>query len=181
MRSRRGANRQGVSCERCCEVRVVQYRVDAQPRQDGVYSYVSIRVHVRAFMVTNGRYLFVANVCTCDGGVPQTGAHCPLNGAAKCAACNAGWTINLANTECIRMYILRLRKHQQKRCNELCLHFGVLGNTCICNNGVAQTGAGCLVDGDAKCASCDIGWTINLEKSECICTCVFVDVYVPER
>ena len=42
----------------------------------------------------------VANVCACANGVPETGATCAMNGAAKCKACNPGWTINRAKTAC---------------------------------------------------------------------------------
>ena len=45
------------------------------------------------------------------------------------------------------------------------------GNTCVCKNGVGQTGAGCPAIGAEKCASCDAGFTINHEKTKCIRTC----------
>ena len=33
--------------------------------------------------------------------------------------------------------------------------FDYTGDVCVCKNGVGQTGAGCLVIGAEKCASCD--------------------------
>ena len=44
-------------------------------------------------------------------------------------------------------------------------------NTCTCNNGVAETGAGCSVNGAARCKSCKTGWTITTARTKCICKC----------
>merc|ERR1712232_1427483 len=41
-----------------------------------------------------------ANSCTCDNGVAKTGSECTSNGASMCKSCNAGWTLNSANTAC---------------------------------------------------------------------------------
>merc|ERR1712232_1230702 len=41
-----------------------------------------------------------ANSCTCDNGVAKTGSECASNGASMCKSCNAGWTLNSANTAC---------------------------------------------------------------------------------
>ena len=46
--------------------------------------------------------LCAVNTCTCKNGLAQTGEHCPANGAAKCASCNAGFHMNEAKTECAR-------------------------------------------------------------------------------
>ena len=46
----------------------------------------------------------------------------------------------------------------------------VVVNTCICANGVAETGAYCPVNGAAKCASCASGWKISADRTYCICT-----------
>ena len=35
-----------------------------------------------------------ANQCTCNGGTGATGAACPTNGAAKCVACDSGYTLD---------------------------------------------------------------------------------------
>ena len=48
----------------------------------------------------------VATTCTCKNGVGATGTDCPVYGAAKCAACNHGFTVNHARTECIGKFIL---------------------------------------------------------------------------
>ena len=44
-------------------------------------------------------------------------------------------------------------------------------NICTCENGVAPTAASCPVNGAAECVSCNTGWTINNERTECIRTC----------
>jgi len=49
--------------------------------------------------------------------------------------------------------------------------FDCTGNTCVCKNGVGQTGAGCPAIGAEKGASCDAGFTINHERTKCIRTC----------
>jgi len=41
-------------------------------------------------------------------------------------------------------------------------------NSCTCQNGVAQTGVECSVDGAARCMSCNTGWTANLDRTQCI-------------
>ena len=42
------------------------------------------------------------------------------------------------------------------------------GNICKCDNGAAQIGADCPVNGDAKCTFCNNGWTINHARTACI-------------
>ena len=51
--------------------------------------------------MSNDLISFAENQCKCDNGVAQTGAGCPANGAAKCAACNTGWTLSHDKTKCI--------------------------------------------------------------------------------
>ena len=122
---------------------------------------------------------FAANTCTCMNGVAETGADCPVNGTAKCFACNTGWTINNARTECNRKCAnLCMHEQTQERIKitwlkwRTCvLHIFVAVNTCSCKNGVAQTGTGCPASGAKKCASCNTGWTINYGATKCICTC----------
>ena len=53
-------------------------------------------------------------------------------------------------------------------------HHTVVGNVCRCENGVAQTGVGCPMHRIAKCESCNVGWTINYDKSKCIRTYEYV-------
>ena len=50
----------------------------------------------------------------------------------------------------------------------------VSGNMCICYNGVAEIGPHCPVNGGAKCKSCNAGWTMNRDRTKCICTYVSV-------
>ena len=65
-------------------------------------AYFDINEHkFDANMAKSVRYHFVANMCTCKNGVPQLGAHCPVNGAARCLSCNSGWTISQDGTKCI--------------------------------------------------------------------------------
>ena len=47
---------------------------------------------------------FVANRCKCEDGVAEAGAHCPLDGMAKCKSCNSGWTLNYAKAKCMRTW-----------------------------------------------------------------------------
>ena len=47
----------------------------------------------------------VVNVCTCNHGVAATGTGCPTFGAAQCASCRPGYTLNGAKTMCISTYI----------------------------------------------------------------------------
>ena len=114
---------------------------------------------------------FAANVCKCDNGVAQVAAGCIATGASKCLSCNTGWTINRDGTECIRTcQFFSARTHPQPiLC--LCLHWHFLVNACTCDNGVGQTGAGCAVNGAAKCAACNPGWTANHDNTKCIREC----------
>ena len=109
-------------------------------------------------------------MCTCENGVAQLGVHCPVNGAAKCASCNSGWTINHESTKCIRTCLHSRMKRQQ--CNNGAvapLNCLFVVNTCTCTNGVAQIGVHCPTHGAAKCASCNAGFTINQVRTECTC------------
>ena len=45
------------------------------------------------------------NKCVCNNGFAPIDGHCAVDGAAKCASCKTGWTINQFRTECIRTYI----------------------------------------------------------------------------
>ena len=107
-----------------------------------------------------------ANKCTCDNGVPQTGAGCLVVGAAECSSCNAGWTINRDRTECIRTSHARVNTELSSIFS--CWHCDSAVNMCTCLNGVGQAGPGCPVNGAAKCLACNSGWTINDDKTECI-------------
>ena len=53
----------------------------------------------------------------------------------------------------------------------------IVGNICTCKNGVAETGVGCPVDRTSKCMSCNTGWTINLARTACLCTCAYFRMY----
>ena len=44
-------------------------------------------------------------------------------------------------------------------------------NGCACPNSVATTGAGCPANGAAKCASCNTGFTLTHDKTQCIGEC----------
>ena len=124
------------------------------------------------------------NYCTCDNGVGQTGAGCPVEGTAKCASCNAGFTLNDRRGECIRTCarvpictctskpIIILKHDLASSVLLQCTYLHrLLGNVCACDNGVAQSGAECPVNGATKCASCNAGWTINDGRTECTRTC----------
>ena len=122
---------------------------------------------------------YAANTCTCHNGVAQTGAGCPFNGAAKCLTCNVGWTISHDKTKCFGA------------CAHFCIRepiitnyavvsmfmFVLAANTCKCENGVAQSGARCSVNGASKCSLCNLGWTINHASTECIRTCARCCMY----
>ena len=41
------------------------------------------------------------NQCTCANGTPKTGTACTSNGAAMCARCNSGFTMNAQQTGCL--------------------------------------------------------------------------------
>lgn len=66
----------------------------------------------------------------------------------------------------IVMYILR------KKCHLITYppHRNSVGNTCVCKHGVAQLGVYCPVNGAANCLSCNTGFTINSDNTECIRT-----------
>ena len=49
--------------------------------------------------------------------------------------------------------------------------FGLPGNSCVCDNGVAESGTRCPVNGAAKCISCYAGWILNRDRTTCTCTC----------
>ena len=70
--------------------------------------------------------------------------------------------------------MLCMRKPIKKGC---CLYWHFLGNVCTCSNGVAETGVGCPVKGEAKCESCNAGWAINSAKTECIRTCEYCRIH----
>ena len=48
--------------------------------------------------------LFPVKMCTCKNGVGETDGGCPVDGAAKCKSCNAGYKMNTERTECIRTF-----------------------------------------------------------------------------
>ena len=103
MQERRSGNGTWLLLERCREMRGVQHRADNQSRQNRVHAYVFARQFnpvpkLNAVVRCNS----TVNACTCENGVGQTGAGCPLNGAAKCASCHTGFTINDERTKCIR-------------------------------------------------------------------------------
>ena len=114
----------------------------------------------------------VANVCTCENGVAPLGVNCPVNGAAKCVLCNSGWTISDDHTKCNCTFAhSRINQQTISRPYLNRLAFSLLAvNTCICKNGLPQTGVHCPVNGAAKCASCNVGFTFNQAKTECIRT-----------
>lgn len=79
--------------------------MDTKQRQNRVYSYVcrciydkesTIWMHICVVLYC------AAITCSCNNGVAQTGSGCAVDGAAKCASCNPGWTINRARTKCKR-------------------------------------------------------------------------------
>ena len=78
----------------------------------------------------------------------------------------------------VRVYIVCMHARTARR-----WHLNVLlsrvylvaaANTCKCNYGIAQVGAGCPVHGAEKCAACVKGWTINHAGTKCIRTCAHV-------
>ena len=82
------------------------------------------------------------NQCICANGTPKTGAACTGNGAAMCASCNSGFTINAQRTRCAL-------------------------KVCSCPNGTPKIGAACAVHGAAMCASCNSGFSINGQQTGC--------------
>ena len=60
----------------------------------------------------------------------------------------------------------------------ICMVCECTGNTCVCKNGVGQTGVGCPAIGAEKCASCNAGFIINHERTKCIRTCACMCVCV---
>ena len=163
-------------------MRVVQRRVDNQPRQHRVYSYVDTFRPERnnPTFCAHSRCHFTANTCTCDNGVAQTGAGCPVNGAANCASCNIGRALNQDRTACIRTctnvgFKLGGTVDRGFAVVHLCFHFAA--KACTCDNGVAQIDVDCSANGGAKCASCNTGWTINHAETACIRTCVHSSIH----
>ena len=115
------------------------------------------------------------NRCACKNGVGATGTDCPVNGAVKCASCNHGFTVNHARTECIGM-CPGTHEPQQNHANMLkSIGCYLVANVCTCENGVAQLGVDCTVNGAAKCSSCNSGWTINHDSTKCIRTCLHLN------
>ena len=110
----------------------------------------------------------VAKSCTCTNGIAQTGADCSVNGGAKCESCHTGWTINHASTACIRTCEFCCCTRKPILVMRTFMHCDSAANVCTCHNGVGQTGAACPVSGAAKCSSCNSGWTLNDDKTECI-------------
>ena len=113
----------------------------------------------------------IVNECTCEHGVAQSGVHCPARGAAKCKSCNTGWIINRDRTKCI-CTCTRIADFRN-RCSFVALRtcsplFAV--KRCGCKNGVAETGARCRTDGAANCKSCNAGYKMNKQRTECIST-----------
>ena len=120
------------------------------------------------------------NKCKCANGVAHTGANCPINGASKCKSCNPGWTISHTGTACISTcteFYSRCVKKLNVCIVILCVCCRVAENTCTCANGVARSGAGCTKNGDAKCAFCKTGWTLDHSGTQCISTCEHYDVH----
>jgi hypothetical protein len=50
-----------------------------------------------------------ANACKCPNGSPKAGAACTKHGAAMCASCKGGFTINAGQTECAGASYMRYR------------------------------------------------------------------------
>ena len=57
--------------------------------------------------------------------------------------------------------------------------FHLTGNTCTCSHGVAETGPNCPVNGGAKCLTCYSGWTMNPDRTKCICTYIAIICVCP--
>ena len=160
--------------------------MDNQLRQNRVHLYVCLCAHKYEIAVdyTPARCNPIVNTCLCNNGVANTAVGCPAHGAAKCESCNPGWTLNHGRTECIRtwLYSCHHEQAQKEARNFNLVRCGFAGNTCICSNGVAQTGADCPVNGAHNCESCNTGWTAGYDRSKkkkkhyeestkCICTC----------
>ena len=62
------------------------------------------------------------------------------------------------------------------RASSSALRVCVAGNVCVCDHGVAATGAKCPVHGSAKCVSCNVGWTMNVARTDCTRKCARVRV-----
>ena len=92
--------------------------------------------------------------------------------------------------------IVRHRIHSQPRQDSVCLYvcslqaayrpmaarcdcrlyliFPCVVNGCTCHNGMGATGTACPAHGGVKCASCNVGFTVNHAGTECIGTCLRV-------
>ena len=107
------------------------------------------------------------NTCTCTDGVAYTGVDCPVNGAEKCESCRPGFSV-LALKD--RIICARTCKHFSEHIVYTSAVYSFrhcTANVCACNNGVAQTGECCPVNGAAKCKSCNAGWSLNHDKTKC--------------
>ena len=56
------------------------------------------------------------------------------------------------------------------------MHFDLAVKVCTCHNGAPKAGVGCPASGAPKCASCNVGFTISHDGTQCIRTCVGLEV-----
>ena len=63
------------------------------------------------------------------------------------------------------------------------MHFDLSVKVCTCHNGAPKAGVGCPASGAPKCASCNLGFTISHDGTQCIRTwwrsCALVFAKVP--
>merc|ERR1719473_1726827 len=89
--------------------------------------------------------------CTCTNGTGATGAACPTNGTAKCAACTGDFYLNNGACEAWAtctgaQYETQAPSNTQNR--------ECATKQCTCANGTGAEGSACPTNGDAKCATC---------------------------
>ena len=110
-----------------------------------------------------------ANVCTCDGGVPDP--DCATHQQEICIQCGTGRFLNLA-TACQSWSTCETGYHPEGGStvkDTICVI-----NTCSCPSGIPATGIECLENGAAKCGNCPLGTYLEASGTSCksfVCTC----------
>ena len=185
MRERRGANWRGLSGQRRCKVCIVQHRVDPQPRQDPVHWYTygctcCLREHVNnkrldaCVFASRSKFLYMRQW----RGAGWRGLTCER----RFEMCFLQfWMDNQRRENQVYSYVPLLMQWLVTHNRHKHTRYHCVVNTCKCLNGVAQSGVACPVAGAANCLSCNTGWTINHDRTECIRTCKQSLTYSPHQ
>jgi len=109
-----------------------------------------------SFKATEDATECTENECECAHGQGLMGDMCDANGDLGCASCNTGFELLDGACSCPKGSFLA--SDDATECTQ---------NTCVCDYGKGLTGDSCSSNGEADCASCDLGF--ELQGGACSC------------